>query len=112
MAIGYSIGFICCFAQSNVKRALNSSGVVDSNSVLFNFLIPGIFASIFSAILQGIGETFISGKFTKNTDPNRTFVEQGGFQIIGVLIAIGLGAGAGIIIGLIYKFVGSISEQK
>jgi hypothetical protein len=53
----------------------------------------------------------ILGKFTKNTDPSRSFVQQGGFQIIGLLIALGLGAGAGIIIGLIYKCTDSLSNK-
>jgi hypothetical protein len=37
---------------------MNENGVIDSNSVLFHFLIPSFFAAVFSAILQGVGQTY------------------------------------------------------
>lgn len=98
-----------------LKRKINSDGVVDSNSVIFHFLLPSLFAAAFSAIMQAIGNTAASysgatpaGSTTVLTynsmvQPGRTSSQQAGYQIIGWLISVGIGAVAGVIIGLLYK---------
>ena len=98
-----------------LKRKINSDGVVDSNSVIFHFLLPSLFAAAFSAIMQAIGKTAASysGSTTSGSttvltynsmvQPGRTSSQQAGYQIIGWLISIGIGAVAGVIIGFLYK---------
>jgi hypothetical protein len=101
--------------------------VIDSNSVLFHFLLPSLFAAIFSAVLQGVGQsvtsasistynngTITNGTVTYNalTNSSRDATTQGGFQMAGWGISIGFGAIAGLIIGLIYRCLnGNFSEQ-
>jgi len=100
-----------------LKRKINSDGVVDSNSVIFHFLLPSLFAAAFSAIMQAIGNTAASYSgatitgttsvltYNNLVQPGRTSSQQAGYQIIGWLISIGIGAGAGIIIGLLYRCI-------
>jgi hypothetical protein len=83
--------------------------------VVFHFWLPALFAAIFSAILQGVGQTpiqfntfTISGAaFTKSYPalklPSRTETIQGGYQMAGWAISVGIGAVAGLIIGLIFR---------
>jgi len=59
-AIGFAVGFICSLSQTRFKRKINENGVIDSNSVIFHFLLPSLFAAIFSAILSGVGQTTTS----------------------------------------------------
>lgn len=56
-AIGFSIGFLCTIGSIKFKRLLNAHGVIDSNSVIFHFLVPSFFAAMFSAIMQGVNMT-------------------------------------------------------
>lgn len=103
---------------------MNARGVVDSNSVVFHFLIPSFFACIFSAILSSFGQSAVTLSFNatnpstgnttqatfttaENIQPGRSDYQQGGFQIIGWLISVGIGSIGGIIIGLLYKCLNS-----
>lgn len=114
-AIGFSVGFICSFFQTRFKRKLNENGVIDSNSVLFHFLLPSLFAAICSAVLQGVGQTptvfnttSVTGTAVNLSYPalklsSRTETIQGAYQMAGWAISIGIGAVAGLIIGLIFR---------
>ena len=105
-------------SQTHLKRKLNRNGVIDTNSCIFNFLIPSLFAAIFSAILQGVGEGSISHtlyaytsgvvssssvSYTHVPGPNRNFTQQGGYQIVGWCLSVAFGLVAGAIIGLLYS---------
>lgn len=110
---------------------LNQAGVIDSNSVLFHFLLPSLFAAIFSAILQGVGQssssytynTFVtsgssttfSNKTVTTTDfvgSGRNTTLQGGYQMAGWGISIGCGIVAGIIIGFVYRLLNDSFEEQ
>lgn len=98
---------------------MNQSGVLDSNGLLFNFLVPSFFAAVASAILSGIGQTAnsatlatggsLSGtdSFGPNAGSGRSPTTQGGYQLIGWMISISFGLIAGGIIGLMYKLCDS-----
>lgn len=108
------MGFLCSLSQTRFKRKLNEGGVVDSNSVIFHFLLPSLFAAIFSAVLQGIGQTAASYTVGANTSAygalkqsGRSETVQGGYQMAGWCISVGIGAVGGLVIGLIYKLVNS-----
>ena len=100
-----------------LKRKINSEGVVDSNSAIFHFLLPSLFAAIFSAIMQAVAQTpaSYSGSTSSGTttvlsynslvQSGRSSTKQGGYQIVGWLLSIGIGAVAGVIIGLLYKCI-------
>lgn len=113
-----------------MKRKLNENGVVDSNSVLFHFLMPSLFAAIFSAILQGVGQSpasltqnsfSTSGNTVTYTPTTATYAgsalagrdysSQGGYQMAGWALSIGFGLAAGAIIGFIYKLLNDNFEE-
>lgn len=110
---------------------LNQAGVIDSNSVLFHFLLPSLFAAVFSAILQGVGESASSINYRTftTTGSNTTFSNstvttadfvgngrtttvQGGYQMAGWGISIGCGLVAGIIIGFVYRLLNDSFEEQ
>lgn len=110
LALGTMAGFFTCLVGTRAKRSMNDAGIVDSNSVVFNFLFPSFLASIFSAVMEGIGQTQVSatinGTFTTYPDlksGERSFTSQGGYQIAAWLISVAMGIGTGILIGLFYK---------
>ena len=127
LAIGYGVGFVCSISQTHVKRWINKNGIIDSNSVIFNFLIPSFFAAVFSAFMQGIGEGDISGRVYTVQDgstivasttttyrtvsgSNRNFTQQGGFQMVGWCLSVGFGLVGGLIIGLLFKCINTFEE--
>lgn len=59
-AVGFSVGFLISYSQSRLKRKLNKLGVVDSNSAVFHFLVPSLFAALISGIEQGSGKSAAS----------------------------------------------------
>lgn len=96
--------------------------MIDSNSVLFHFILPSLFAAIFSAILQGIGQTTTTATLTTTAGTNtvtynallpggRDATTQGGYQMAGWAISIGSGAFAGLLIGLLYKLLNDNFEE-
>lgn len=122
------MGFLASLSQTRFKRKINEQGVIDSNSVIFNFLLPSLFAAIFSAVLQGVGQSATSASITNfNSTANsfnatatsygallavtRSETHQGGFQMAGWAISIGCGAVAGGIIGLIYRLLNDSFEE-
>lgn len=117
-------------SQSRIKMSLNSRGIIDSNSVVFNFLFPSFFAAIFSAVMQGVSQTATgytantyntttnsttnvtsttfntsSMSFANYIGAGRNEIAQGGFQLIGWVISIGFGILGGLIIGVIYRLL-------
>ena len=113
-AIGFGVGFICAALQISLKMKLNNDGIIDSNSVIFWFIIPSFFAAIFAAIAQAVDHTAVT-----YTNPNggvvhthssyiqagRSRQSQGGYQFLAWLFAAGFGAVAGVIIGFLYSIV-------
>lgn len=92
---------------------MNAAGVIDSLGSLMVFFFPSLIGGIYSAIL------FTSGAYgPNNTADNvqvytmdRSRFGQGGYQMIGVALSIGIGLAAGLLIGLFSKvFIGLKSE--
>jgi hypothetical protein len=88
---------------------MNANGVIDSLGSLMVFFIPALIGGIYSAILfttssYGPNNTDVGSQAYNN---NRSRFGQGGYQLIGVALSIGIGLAAGLLIGLISKiFVG------
>lgn len=82
---------------------MNKNGIRDSNGIFGSYLIPGLIAGILSAIFQANGANNYSTNYLANTDPSRTTFSQGGIQVAGFSIAIGLGIFAGLISGLLMR---------
>ena len=125
-AIGFGVGFFCALVQIAAKRKINQWGVVDSNGAIFQFLLPSLFAAIFAAIAQGVNKssatfttTQLSGTFVSGTinydgvkEMNRKAEQQGAFQILAWLLSVGIGAVAGVFIGLFYRMVNGFNHKS
>lgn len=89
---------------------MNTKGITDSNGTVSTYLIPGLIAGILSAIFQANGAEF-NTNYNAHLDTTRTRFAQGGIQIAGFCIAIGLGIFAGIVTGLLSRLVNSRVAQ-
>lgn len=112
IAIGSGIGFICALIHTPFKRWMNDGGVVESNSVVVQFIIPGIFACVFSSILQAINQGQFNILNSSNTvvnttmqDPTRSPSGQAGWQLMGFVFSLGSSFICGILVGLFFKCI-------
>lgn len=102
--VGTTAGIVSTLGNSLLKKKINANGNIDSQGVLFSFLIPGLIGSIYSSIISAIDTQSPGGNGLSMLILNdRTFNGQGALQLAGAGIAIGCGAIAGIIVGLLYK---------
>lgn len=109
IAIGSGVGFICALIHTPLKRWMNDGGVRESNSVIVQFIIPGIFACIFSSILQAVNQ----GQFNilvnggqqnySNMDSSRSPSGQAGWQLMGFVFSLGSSFICGIFLGLLFR---------
>lgn len=109
IAIGSSIGFICALVHTPLKRWMNDGGVIEANSVIAQFIIPGTFAVIFSAILQAVNQNQFNftvaniNQIYKNMDPLRTPSQQAGWQLMGFPFSLGSSLICAIFLGLLFR---------
>lgn len=104
MIVGFVVGLSSSIYPSALGRKMNANGVVSTFSMTNRFLIPAVTSTFVSAIVQGVGQT-VNGSHNVNRMGTRTAVQQGGWQIIGLLITLGTALLAGLIIGLLYKVI-------
>ena len=88
------------------KKSLNEGGIIDSLGSLFVFFIPSFIGALYSAIL------FATSPYgPDNTDstvqliPGRDRWGQGGYQLIGLLLSIGIALAGGALIGIFSSFL-------
>ena len=113
IAIGSGIGFICALIHTPFKRWMNDGGVVESNSVVVQFIIPGIFASVFSSIMQAINQgQFNIFDFTNNITVNTKMQDtarspsgHAGWQLMGFVFSLGSSFICGILLGCFFKCI-------
>lgn len=104
IGIGVLTGLLCSLLIAKAKTSMNAKGVVDSNGVLVTYLIPGLIAAILSAIFQAVAYKWEYDTTSRqNKDGARTTFEQGGIQIAGLAISLGLGIFVGIISGIFMR---------
>lgn len=94
-------------------KTLNNEGVIDSLGSLYVFLIPSFVGGIYSAIL------FATSPYgPDNTDknvqmlPGRTRWGQGGYQLIGMAITIGIALACGLLIGIFSNLLNKTESQE
>ena len=92
-------------------RSLNDKGVKSSLGHINMYLLPGLFSAVLSAILHGINQG-TTGSFILRRHPDRTFVQQGGFQIIGLLLSLAIGIFAGAVVGLLMRVINKHSYEQ
>jgi hypothetical protein len=104
MLVGTTAGVASTLGNSFLKKKINSHGNIDSQGVLFSFLIPSLIGAIYSSIISAIDTQSPGGNGRSMLILNdRSINGQGALQLAGAGIAIGVGAVAGIVVGLLYK---------
>ena len=68
------------------------------------YLIPGVFSGIISGIMHGINQGTLEN-YVMRRDPTRTFVQQGGYQILGILLTVGIALFTGALLGGLFKVI-------
>lgn len=91
-------------------RKINSNGVLFTFSHINRFFIPGLFGAIVSGVIQATSDS-VNGSHPLNRLSSRTAIQQGGWQILGILITIGIALLAGLIIGLLYKIINRFGPE-
>lgn len=120
LAIGYIASFLTTLLHYFLTKRINQNGIIETNSVTFFLFVPAFLASVCAAILQAVNQTAFTGKsiddftvsYANLRDNNLSNIQQGGYQVAGFGIAAGLGMGAGIIVGLFYRFFGRDYENQ
>lgn len=74
------------------------------------FLFPAIIACLVSAIVQAC-QVSANGNHTTNALGYRTAIQQGGWQIVGLLITAGTALLAGLIIGILCKLINKFGPE-
>lgn len=105
------MGLTSSLYSSALTRRVNINGVIHTYSTINRFFFPGIIASIISAIVQGVDYT-INGEHNLNRLGDRTAIQQGGWQIVGLLITSGTAILAGLIIGLLFKVINKYNSHE
>lgn len=111
--IGFCVGIITTLLNTTKKIDLNENGVVDSLGGLFIFFIPSFIGGIYSAILFAAGA--YGPGYTRETSqksPYYSDYQQGGYQLAGMCITIGIAAATGLLLGLIFKCTNRDSETN
>ena len=98
------IGFVSGIYNSGLLRRSNNEGVLFTYSHYQRFVIPAVGSAMLVAILHGVGE-YKNGLYEIYRPEDRDQTQHGAFQLIGIPLSIGLGAGIGAIIGLFYKLI-------
>jgi ammonia channel protein AmtB len=108
LLIGFLAGVLTTFLNSK-KKSLNDKGVFDSLGSSIVFFIPSFLGALYSAIL------FATSPYgPDNTDATvqmlqgRTRWGQGGFQLVGIAITLGIAIVCGLLIGLFSKCINSV----
>lgn len=86
--------------------------------MIFHFLVPSFFAAVVSSILQACGQSpasYLAGAtasaYKGSLQSGRSEVAQGGYQIAGWCISVGIGAVVGFMIGVLYKAVHGFEKR-
>lgn len=109
LIVGYVVGFACSIYPASMNRKINTNGVLFTFSHINRFLIPAFISSIVSAIVQA-SDVSANGSHTANRLSGRTPIQQGGWQIVGILITLATAIIAGAIIGALVKLINNNRE--
>ena len=54
MLVGMTAGIVSTLGNSLLKKKINSNGNIDSQGVLFSFLVPALIGAVYSSIIAAI----------------------------------------------------------
>ena len=104
MLIGFIVGILTTILNGKT-RDINSEGVIDSLGGIFSFGVPALIGAIYSAILFATGALGPT-----NTEQYKQTIRgrfsQGGMQMAGLGLVLGVALACGAIVGLIFKLMG------
>ena len=84
-----------------------------SNDVIFQFIVPGLFACVMSAILQAVGNSEIASiSYSQNKKVSRSVNDQGAWQLMAIPFCFGCALIAGGIIGFIMKLAHRPNQEE
>lgn len=104
LIVGYVVGFASSIYPATMNRKINKNGVIFTFPTINRFLIPGFLACVVSAIVQACNVSE-NGDHYINRLPQRTSVQQGGWQIVGFLITLCTAIICGLIVGVLMKIL-------
>jgi ammonia channel protein AmtB len=106
------VGTLTTFLNSK-KKSINEEGVIDSLGSSIVFFIPSLLGAIYSAILfatSPYGPDNIDA--TAQMLAGRSRWEQGGYQLAGLGITIGIAFVSGLLIGCFSKIINKIDGPE
>lgn len=104
LGVGFIGGMVSTLYQSVWLRRMNKNGVSSSLAHFDRYILPGILCGILSGILFGINQGN-DGDYQLQWMPDRTNIQQGGYQLAGLALSIAIGIFAGIILGGVFKII-------
>lgn len=112
LVMGYLFGFMSSLYSSSLHRKFNKDGITQTYSYMQSLLVPGLFSAVLAAILQAVGQTdnglYVDNYFTatnSGTGGSRSYIGQGGFQMLGLVVTAVFGLATGVMIGIMYKVI-------
>lgn len=75
------------------------------------FFFPSLLSSIIAAVLQTGKMSEIKGFYETNKQHDRLFVVQGGYELLGLALSLGLGLAGGLILGLIIRGIRNTNPE-
>jgi hypothetical protein len=109
--IGLIVGVLITILNHKLKKPLNNPDVIDTQGVLFTFFVAGLLGGIYSSCLAAVGlygptiatsvSTVINVAGLAWSPLGRDRFSQGGFQIAGTFIALGIGALSAVAVGIL-----------
>lgn len=104
LTVGFIVGIICTINHAVRLRNANKNGVTFSLGVINRLIIPGVLAGILSSILVAVNQGSV-GNYVKENAAGRSPSGQAGFQLIGLLLTIGIALVASLVIGVLVKLI-------
>lgn len=111
LIVGFLVSFVCSIWTSAFHRSTNKNSILFTYPIINRFIIPAIISSIVSAIVQACAVS-INGDHPMNRLPERTPIQQGGWQIVGFLLTAGIALLAGSIIGFLMRLLNKHTETE
>ena len=110
LGLGTCSGFITVLLTSTIQNYVNRKGILDTHATIANYLIPSLAGGIVSAVVHATNPGNVTDSngtvvYQTNRDPTKSNFGQGGMQMAGLGVTLGIALIAGILIGLLFKLI-------
>lgn len=110
--MGFVVSLATSFKASQFHRKTIKDGVKYSSLFITRYLIPGLIAGILVAVLHAVGGSdngnYLDNYYTADDSASgdaRSYIGQGAFMILGIVVTLAIAALAGVIIGILYMII-------